>query len=221
MSNLTPYLDQYSYVNCNTTERVGFNAILFTAEYLLSSSDVDPAAHDIEMQIFGKTVPQILKGSVYFSTPEDTTYISLDNLTALSALSPNYAAKIYAETKRQWLRYDNLNPEKPSWSRIQQPRDIIFYGMQAGSWICWILSPIMLLFCFMSMFSSFDETSGKLLVWVRLYSLKQNLFMRIALWFFTLQLRVCHSQNWYDVVKIYFQGDEQHPVVLNFKRLYA
>ena len=74
--------------------------------------------------------PFHLKGSVYFSTPEDTTYISLDNLTALSALSQNYAAKIYAETKRQWLRYDNLNPEKPSWSRIQQPRDIIFYVLK-------------------------------------------------------------------------------------------
>ena len=218
---LTDYMDQYNLINCNKTERVGFNAILFTAEYLLSSDSADPAAYDIKMQMMQKTIPLMYSNPVYFSTPEDKTYISLDNLTALCALSEVYATRIYNETKRQWLRYDNLEPKTPSWSRIQQPRDIIFYGMCAGSWLCWLLSPIMLLFCFMSMFSSFDETSGKLLVWVRLYSLKQNLFMRLVFSLFTLQLKLLHNQTWTDVALIYFGNDTQHPIYLNFKRLYA
>jgi len=217
---LTDYLDQYSLINCNKTEKVGFNSILFSCEYLLSSDPSDPASHDIKMQMMQKTIPLMFHDPVYFSTPLDTTYISLDNLTALSALSGSYAKQIYSETKRQFLRYDNLNPQKPSWGRIQQPRDIIYYGMCSGSFLCWLLSPIMLLFCFFSMLGVKTSTSGKLLVWVRMYSLKHNLFMRIAMWFFTLQLKVLHGQTWLDVAIIYFKGDLQHPVVQNLRRLY-
>lgn len=75
---------------------------------------------------------------------EEIRTISHDNITAIAAWDKKEAKNIVRHGWRNLWRFDNAYPEKPRWSRIQHPRDIIIWSCYAGhAWAAFFL-PIIL-----------------------------------------------------------------------------
>jgi len=72
----------------------------------------------------------------FYLDPEDRNEISHDNITAIAAFSARfnlpYHRYIFLHGKENQWRFDNAYPDKPRWSRLQHPRDIIYYSMLGG-----------------------------------------------------------------------------------------
>lgn len=112
--------------------------------------------------------------------------ISHDNLTAISAFSRMFEKEGLAYHKHiaihglKWqMRYDNASPKSPRWifkkpngehgtSFQWHPRDWFFWLTNGGYKFAWIFFPIFFFANIIACMSPNGETSGKLLMFVRL-----------------------------------------------------
>ena len=212
------YWDSNNLLNSRNNEQFGENSILFTIENFHLGEEV---SKEIDAAIEKMTIRQ----GLYMQNVNNYGYMSHDNLTALMSYLPaNVRKEIWEEIKRQWFRYDNVNPDSPSWSRILHPRDIIYYGILGGSALAWLGFPLYLLMMLITVFTDCENnefgspifsTSGKLLLWVRYKGMQNNALFSLT--FKALSYIMKKSSmlpSWYDVFKFYFNQDNNHPNVI-------
>lgn len=166
--------------------------------------------------------------------------ISHDNITAIACYSISEREKILAHAKKYQWRFDNAQPEKPRWTRVLHPRDIIFLGYLNKNWWAY---PFLPLLSIMAIFSCVTKwvvrptwyqkiwdyffkvglsapykdiaTSGKCLWFVRFYATRERLWSKIT-W------KVCEwlmvkivKLNFFDAIHLYFKQrtPEYHPIM--------
>jgi len=158
--------------------------------------------------------------------------ISHDNLTAISAFSKllekeglAYHKQIAIHGLKWQFRYDNVYPSKPRWifkkdngrygSACQwHPRDLFFYLTNGGYKIGWIFFPFFFFANILSCFTKNGETSGKLLMFVRLetgskWSKLMKFNKKICYWI----LRRKYGEEFIDeIAKIYFWQRTDSPI---------
>lgn len=149
--------------------------------------------------------------------PEEQ-YLSHDQFTAFSCFSYKYRDKkvtkeLWKELLRQTFRMDTVNPDKPSWERIQHPRDIIFWGYLAGNPICYLLMPILIPMLILSCREPQEITSGKILWWVRINSMNKGIFRWTFEKIYDKILKKVYNTDSYmtKIFRIYFPYDD-HPI---------
>jgi len=216
MPNKIPFIDSYGMINSRPDEENAESSLLWTVEnYFLgrpqTSLETLKAAIDkceISKGIYDQNPSR--------SLPEADKYMSHDQLTAICALT--YKEGLYAhryiwdEIVRQGGRYDNINPENPSWSRFLHPRDLIYYAYLNKNILGYLLLPILFVIMTLSCLSTWKDkertiivTDGKLLAWVRCQAvMKNSLIWRIFYAFITTIIRKKFKNGWEGVFNTYF-----------------
>ena len=165
--------------------------------------------------------------------------ISHDNLTAISAFSSAfdlpYARYIYNHGVNHQWRFDNVEVEKPRWSRLMHPRDIIYWsrvgGTPMGKKIAWLFMWFFYLTQIVACFSKYKRrkdskiisTSGQQMMFVRMYALSK------MTWVGKVMFKLCKKiTEWRfgcdfaDIFKMYYGGIEgqiypdhnpDHPII--------
>ena len=183
------YVDDYGLINARPNEKNGENSLLYTAENILIKELLGKNNFQ-EKLTFYKAVKQCRDSKGIFSqTPArnltgNDQYMSHDQLTAIFAISRKYGfeyhIEIWEEIKRQLFFYDNVNPRNPSITSFLHPRDIIYYGICAGSKLWYLGIPLLVIMAVISCWPIKENrhgidiipTSGKLLTFVRFSALK-------------------------------------------------
>lgn len=153
---------------------------------------------------------------------ESIRTISHDNLTAIAAFDARYgdgdeAAKIAAHGLKNLLRYDNAYPDKPRLKTIQWPTDWAFWVLSSNKWHAKLLAipllPFFLLRCALSSMSPKDDTSGKLLNFVRFASHRdRSILMNLCWRLFMMSQKKIYGDNWlHEIMCIYFHN-LNHPL---------
>jgi hypothetical protein len=140
--------------------------------------------------------------------------ISHDNMTAISAFDHRYGDGEEAKHIAKWgtprLLYDNAYPHDQRIKTIQWPTDVFFWSMCSNSsWlkaINMVWGPFFLLRCLLSNLSKPQDTSGKLLNFVRFFAWKDsNRFMGLCWKIYSAMMRRQYGVNWVNaLMNIYF-----------------
>jgi hypothetical protein len=240
-------------------QRQNENAILFlTLYYFLKqiNSDLDYRDLDTYRQIidnirtYGDSGLQIAglydrgAGESLNSNKDSIRTISHDNLTAIACFSKLMEFYDFREHKdiknhgeQSLWRFDNAYPGKPRWSRIQHPRDIIFWSYLGKSlWakpLIWYPMLECILACWSVSVTKPDlftkmitwmktrewpqsktillETSGKLLAFVRLYVVKDKWWGRLTWKICTYLINKRAKRTWAEIFHWYFSNTD-HPI---------
>jgi hypothetical protein len=208
------YWNTYGLLNSDKTHYPNFdeNASLYTVEYLFLKDDPNcPEAFNL-MKFYAQVkVSSGLYGQLPFFAGNNDDYTSHDQISAMMCFSKRYNMgihnDIWAEVKRQGFRYNNITPDSPGLKGLLHPRDIIFYGMIAGSKLWYLLWPLWFLMIVWSQFG--QETSGKCLNWVRCQGMGWNWTLKILGW-------LMPYKDWREVFAIYFP-DTNHPINIAFQ----
>lgn len=148
--------------------------------------------------------------------------ISHDNLTAIAAFDARYgvgdeAGYIVEHGLRNFLRYDNAYPDKPRWNTIQWPTDWAFWSLSSNKLYLKVLSsgwlPLFAIRCILSNMSAADDTSGKLLNFVRFASHRDKSLPMKLLWkLYKWQMKRMYGDDWlHSLMCIYFHNPN-HPL---------
>ena len=236
------------------------NGILFWCEYFFLRKIINGGDENLEMltyPLFRKlTVPGSSGGIynrgfgklAYHEVTGELVDISHDNITAIACLSylaPNDTEfnAIMIRAKKYQYRFDNLNPEKPRWTRMLHPRDIIFLSYLQKNWWAYGFLPLLTL---MAVFSCATKwvvrptwyqkiwnyffktglsnpyrdiaTSGKCLWFVRLYTVRDRLWGKITFWLCEKAMMCFTDMNFMEAIILYFKQrtpDKNHPIILS------
>jgi len=218
------FWSKYGTLNSQESENYAENSTLWAAEwvFLAELAGEDNEAKIQELSDFINSDLKVSEGlynqlPFVNNTKEDS--ISHDQITGYIALSNRYNLgfhiPIWKEIKRQWFRYDNINPEKPELNKILHPRDMIFYGMICGSKLWYLLSPILFLMSLFSVFKPKGVTSGKILWWVRINAIRNNYVRLKLLGFYNWLIRGGYGHSF----RVYF-NNTKHPIYRLSLRVY-
>lgn len=210
------------------TKRFNENGILFLVYYylikfkagLLSEEDMITFRNIVEALEVDRYPGLYDRGAGESRTlaPEKLRTISHDNLTAIAGFSRKfgmrYGQEIFEHGLKNLFRFDNAYPESPRWKRIQHPRDIAFWAHAAVRPELFILfSPILFFSNIITCLTSKAETSGKLLMWLRLETMnQQSIFTKVNKFICYNLLKLKYGNDWLQqILSIYFKNPE-HPI---------
>lgn len=129
----------------------------------------------------------------------------VDNIGGMSyILELSHCKDVWQEIKRQKFRYDNVNPKNPE--RYIHLRDLVFYRVCAKSNLCTLLLPILTIACIVFCMRKREETSGKILAWVKMEILFHFWIMQVCKWVCDKLIAKKHG-DWVDVFEIYFLNE--------------
>lgn len=217
------FFDSWGLLNSRPDEVNAENALLWTFEYTLLmetlalDSSAPKEALKQAIRACRTPIPGIYHQNPQFSlippTVAKDAYMSPDQLLAICGFSYKVGNDdhllVWKEIKRQHLLYDNVLPFRPT--RLIHPKDLIFYGYLSGSFICKLLFPIFLITCILPHFKPVEDTSTKILSFVRLKLVKNNnIFSRLTCKIVNFLVKRKH-QNWNNIFQIYFPNTE-HPI---------
>lgn len=199
------------------------NGILFYAEYLLlkgiDKQDFRQFSDIVEaLQVRG--YPGLYDrgaGESLHKNPYNLRTISHDNLTAIAVISNlgelPYAHDIAKHGLKNFMRFDNAFPESPRWSRIQHPRDY-FTWLWCGKYklLSYPFYPIYFISNLVTTMTEYEETSGKLMAWVRMTGMKNSWLAKINYYLFKKLMVKKYGENWLAIIiDIYFRHPD-HPI---------
>lgn len=222
--------DEYGMLNPRKGIRTE-NGILFSLEYMLLLNE--------PQDTYLKFVT--IRGSLYSGVPglyNQTPFhmgadhgdtgeepISHDNLTAILGGSYYHGSKdiiklTWDYIKQHLFTYDSRTPNKISFSRILHPRDIIYYGALAGNILCRTLLFLTCISNIVSCAKKPQETSGKLLAFVRCKCFHDSFLMKLCHKINTWQINKQYKNGWAGVFDIY-HGVEGNPIRNKAREIYG
>lgn len=225
------FIDNYGLINSRTDEVNAENAILWTYQNIILTDETNINS-DVRREALEKAFNKCrISNGLYHQNPafaisgpqiEKDKYMSPDQLLTICGASYRYrlthAKDIWKEIKRQKFRYDNINPDNPK--RYIRPNDLVFYGYSAGSFICKLLVILISLGCVISCLRNKNETSGKLLAYIKCKSLERESFIMRCTFKICTYLVNLKNSGWGDVFSIYFK-DKNHPNNTLARRIYG
>jgi hypothetical protein len=164
---------------------------------------------------------------------DELRVISHDNLTAIAAFSYlhdlPFAKDIYKFGMKKFWFYDNAYPDeprlyfkkhdgKPSTSWKMHPRDWAYWSLCGGNTFLWVvLFPLFLFSQITTCMTEPGETSGKLLMFVRMEcAYKKSKLVRFTRWICYKMMRKMYGENWLnEIMKIYFHQPGQPNAIIS------
>lgn len=210
------------------------NGVVFFAEYVLIKNQSDlPVVNNINEFCYivkrlqtwnhSEQIPGLYDRGAAESAnrpPGELRTISHDNITAIVAISYKYNlpyCKHVAKHAVKWqFRFDNRYPDSPSIKRFMyHPRDWFYWLYCAEGFyklLSYIWFPVFLISSIASCLTEKNNTSGKLLTYIRLESAHEKS------WLLRQVRKLCwkllenkYGKNWlYELTKIYFKHPD-HP----------
>lgn len=204
------FWDDNGLLNAYKDEKFGENSLLYTLEYLLITGD--QAVDQLLCSAINRC--QISDG-LYYQHPTNFEQMAHDQLTAIVCY---FYLKRYSRLNLVWdqilkqnYHYDIITPDKPE--KLLHPRDVIFYGCLVGNKWAQLLSPLLVVMMIVTLLGKKEDTSGKLLWWTRVMSLRG----KIKKWIFLKVAPLLMRQSYEEVFAFYFK-DPEHPINLALKK---
>jgi hypothetical protein len=198
------FWDDNGLLNAYSEEKYGENSLLYTLEYLLLTND--QATNGLLFSAINRS--QISDG-LYHQHPTNFDQMAHDQLTAIMCyfymIKDSRLETVWKEILKQNYHYDIIIPDKPE--KLLHPRDVIFYGCLAGNIWARLLSPLLVAMMVITLLGKKENTSGKLLWWVRVMSLRG----KIKKWLFLKVAPMLMRQSYKEVFAFYFK-DPAHPI---------
>jgi len=155
------WFNEDGYLRIRPDEDIAENAFLFTLTLWLIEKQIIDKPFD-RSQVLHKYLDEIVNPlgrydnhpvvrevNGYDGATTNWARTSHDQLTSYAVasylLGREDHVKIWKQIKSTWFTYDN-NTTKTNFKRLVHPRDIIFHGILANSYICKVLLPIYFLF---------------------------------------------------------------------------
>lgn len=213
------FFDEYGLLNSREDEKNAENALLWTYELILllelqnSSSEAHKSSLKAAIEICRVGEGIYHQNPSFALTPPvnaHDAYMSPDQLIAITGASYRYGWKhaedVWKEIKRQWFLYDNVNPEKPR--RFVRPWDLAFYAICGGSAIAKCFMWLIAITCIISCMSEPGRTSGKLLAFVKMNTLRKESWLmdktyKLCSWILKRQY-LQKDSGWWKAFNIYF-----------------
>jgi hypothetical protein len=198
--------DDNSLLNAYRDEKFGENSLLYTLEYYLLTQDKIIS----ELLLSAINRSEISPG-LYHQHPTNFEQMAHDQLTAIVCFfyktrDPRLET-IWEEILKQRFHYDIITPDKPE--KLLHPRDVIYYGCLVGNRWAKLLSPVLIAMLVITLLGKKEDTSGKLLWWVRVSCLQG----KIKKWLFFKIAPLLMRQSFKEVFAYYFK-DADHPINL-------
>lgn len=198
------FWDDNGLLNAYKDEKYGENSLLYTLEYLLITND--PSINELLLSAIDRS--QISDG-LYRQHPTNTDQMAHDQLTAIVCyfykIKDSRLEIIWKEILKQNYHYDIITPNKPE--KLLHPRDVIYYGCLVGNKWAQLLSPLLVVMMVFTLLGKKEDTSGKLLWWTRVMSLRG----KIKKWLFLKIAPLLMRQSFKEVFAFYFK-DTAHPI---------
>lgn len=218
------FFDDYGLLNSREDEKNAENALLWTYELILllelqnksSEAHISSLSSAIDLCRVSEGIYH-QNPSFAFTPPENAhdAYMSPDQLIAITGASYRYgwthAEDVWKEIKRQRMLYDNVDPNAPRrWAR---PWDLAFYAICGGSKLAKLFMWLIAITCIVSCMSKPGKTSGKLLAFVKMNTLRDKSPMMELTWkicskIIKTQYKV--GNGWWKAFAIYFPFTD-HP----------
>ena len=186
----------------------GENGILFAAEYfrLRKMNNVDlPTDKEKAMKAI-----QSQQKSFTWLQALDGEPNSHDNHTAITSLSYQFGLDYH----KQYFYRD--------WTHRIHPRDIGYYlylRFGAKKYLSFLLVPTIISMIISCRYyiekNGYPATSTKLLTWLRIETLDMKITRKICTYMINKSFG-----SWYELFNIYFRKDQNHPIVIQAKKLY-
>jgi nitrate reductase NapAB chaperone NapD len=233
------FYDDWGLISANPDGSYGENNLLYSVEhFILTKSDQDKqtiikAIEEcrISSGLFEQHPRSLLTGNdIYMCRAQLIAIFSFCMLTGLT-----YHKEIWAEIKRQWFRYNNVNPPKTMLEKItntsfMQLGDIIYFGICAGSNWWKLLYPFLIIKQLSTLLIKWQTRPA---LYTRIYyTLKKIQYNKIKLIGTSGKMLVfvqSHNDNklynwiirkrfgsWNNVIKIFFPYNK-HPNVIDSK----
>lgn len=216
---LEDFYNDFGLLNAHPDELFAENSLLFSYVYLKMMEETnDPTRIRLASNLYSMITMRLDRGDGYFDqkpfrSNSETDYMSHDQLTTIMLFLKEVGEdakveEIWNRFKSNLFTYDNVN-RRINFNRLYHPRDIIFYGMIAGTKLWYLLYPLWFLMVVWTMFNK--ETSGKQLNWVRCKGLNLTITFKI--------LTMLNRFNWKKTFEIYYPY-EDHPIHEIVQNLY-
>jgi len=195
------WLDKDGLLHLDPQPSDSDNGILFLVEFYILKHLQGKLTLD-DQQNFKRAIDKLEtfpNTGTYYQRPDSFENVgSHDNATAIASFS--YLVGL--------SDYQRLTITR----KLMHPRDVIFYNYLKGSFIAKLLLPITCLFQIITCLRSKEETSGKLLTFVRTRcTMDRSIIMRgcakICDW---ILAKKYGSKHWHKIFSIYFKN-EDHP----------
>lgn len=225
------YFDDWGLLNSKKDEVYAENSILWTLQYVLlcEMCGKDVTIHKNRLYTALKYCE--IKEGIYSQNPTYTNnpnirlkeqYMSPDQYIVFMASYKlwgwRFGKEMWKETLNQYLCYDNVNPDtSPNFNnlRVFNPKHLAFAAYCNGSLLCPFLLPFLIVGAVVSCMSPKDVTSGKLITWTYLTTIKWTWFTKLC----TKLIEKKHG-SWANVFEIYFPF-EDHPSNVLSKKVYS
>ena len=200
---VSSFFDKYGLLHVQPNEP-SENGILFLAEHVLLSHRLG-VGPELELNeiLTAMDLTEWSEGNFQALIPEQGKHFSHDNMTGLQCLEYFYMGMgdFHAKWNDRWWLH---------------PRDLIFYGLLAKHRWAKVLSPLLLLFAYVSVRRERAITSGKCLWFLRFATLESGSGIHNKIGY--LGMKMCEKvmkkyhgdKPWADVFQIYFRNPE-HP----------
>ena len=205
------YHNPYGLINATdqTSQDTNKNSSLWTVEYILKKNDTNlPEAFSLMKYYALCKISNGLYNILPFHVGNNDDYMTHDNLSGMMVISKKYNLgmhdAIWAEIRQQNWKYNNIEPGK---GLILHPRDIIYFGILAGTKLWYLLWPLWFLMIVWAQFGT--STSGKCLNWLYCHGMGWNWTLKILGW-------LMPYKSWALVFGTYFP-DPNHPINIAFQ----
>lgn len=145
--------------------------------------------------------------------------MSHDNLTGIVALdlmkeegNGSHAIRVGEILLNSLFRFDNIQPDRPRWVRLQHPRDYFFYLYPFKPLLSLLFFPIFFISNIITCFTPQEETSGKQLMFVRMEALRGTFIGWLSRQIPYYILRSSYGDDWLNQIMNIYYKVEEHPL---------
>jgi hypothetical protein len=201
------------------------NGQLFLSEYILLehqsrgfSDECKKASEIMEQQLQNC----LIKKGLYCRNT-DLKYsrvLSHDNMCGIISYSALFKTQHRYDIWKYLLlhlgTYDSSQGKSPQLSKYLpfNPANFFIWGLCADSIFCYVFFPLFIVNLLVTISKKKEDTSGKILSWVQMYPIKNNLLVKISFYLFEMRMKNQYGDNYIkELMHIYHKvNSENFPI---------
>lgn len=193
------------------------NGQLFLAEYLLLKEDTE-AVTTMSKQLNNSRI----KPGLFHRNPLlIKRTMSHDNLSGIFSFSKKYNTthrkEIWKYLITHFGTYDNTHGQSEQFSKYLpfNPANFFVWGLAADSILAYLFLPFYLINFVITLLKSEEDTSGKILTWVELAPLQNNLICKLLYKIFEIKMKKQYGESYVAKLLIVYHGNNSKEFPIN------
>lgn len=190
------------------------NGQLFLAEYVFLNSYMYGEDRTDKFLFVSQLKNSKVEDGLYHRNPLLTTRtLSHDNMSGILALSKYYNTQhrkeIWSYLLKHFGTYDNTKGRSPQFSKYLpfNPGNFFIWGLCADSLLAYLFLPLFVINMLITCSKPKENTSGKILLWVELFPLQNNLICRLLNKYFEYKMKKMYGEDFVAKLLTIYHGN--------------